>query len=49
MERIINLLTSTGGEVLGPAWPIAWILIKIVAVTLPLMGCVAYLTLWSAR
>ncbi len=49
MERIINLLTSTGGEVLGPAWPIAWILIKIVAVTLPLMGCVAYLTLWERQ
>jgi NADH-quinone oxidoreductase subunit H len=49
MERIINLLTSTGGEVLGPAWPIAWILIKIVAVTLPLMGCVAYLTLWERK
>ncbi len=49
MERIINLLTSTGGEVLGPTWPIAWILIKIVAVTLPLMGCVAYLTLWERK
>ncbi|NCW78647.1 MAG: NADH-quinone oxidoreductase subunit NuoH [Oxalobacteraceae bacterium] len=49
MDRIINLLTSTGGEALGPAWPIAWILIKIVAVTLPLMGCVAYLTLWERK
>ncbi|MEY3721061.1 MAG: NADH-quinone oxidoreductase subunit NuoH [Pseudomonadota bacterium] len=49
MDQIINLLTSTGGEALGPAWPIAWILIKIVAVTLPLMGCVAYLTLWERK
>jgi len=49
MDRIINLLTSTGGEALGPAWPIAWILIKIVAVTLPLMGCVAYLKLWERK
>jgi NADH-quinone oxidoreductase subunit H len=49
MDQIINLLSSTGGEALGPAWPIAWILIKIVAVTLPLMGCVAYLTLWERK
>ena len=49
MDRIINLLTHAGGEALGPAWPIAWILIKIVAVTLPLMGCVAYLTLWERK
>ncbi|MFM8468265.1 MAG: NADH-quinone oxidoreductase subunit NuoH [Oxalobacteraceae bacterium] len=49
MDRLINLLNSTGGEALGPAWPIAWILIKIVAVTLPLMGCVAYLTLWERK
>ena len=27
-------------------WPVLWTLIKIVAVVLPLMGCVAYLTLW---
>ncbi len=49
MDQMLNLLTSTGSDVLGPAWPIAWILIKIVAVTLPLMGCVAYLTLWERK
>ena len=49
MDQMLNLLTTTGTEVLGPAWPIAWILIKIVAVTLPLMGCVAYLTLWERK
>jgi NADH-quinone oxidoreductase subunit H len=27
-------------------WPVLWNLIKIVALLLPLMGCVAYLTLW---
>ena len=31
------------------AWPILWNLIKIVAVLLPLMGCVAYLTLWERK
>ena len=28
-------------------WPVLWILIKIVVVVLPLMGAVAYLTLWE--
>ena len=31
------------------AWPVLWTLIKIVAVLLPLMGCVAYLTLWERK
>lgn len=30
-------------------WPIAWTLIKIVVVVLPLMGAVAYLTLWERK
>jgi len=31
------------------AWPVIWSLIKIVAVVLPLMGAVAYLTLWERK
>ncbi|GAB1387578.1 NADH-quinone oxidoreductase subunit NuoH [Melaminivora sp.] len=31
------------------AWPIIWNLIKIVAVLLPLLGAVAYLTLWERK
>jgi NADH-quinone oxidoreductase subunit H len=31
------------------AWPIIWTLIKIVAVVLPLMGAVAYTTLWERK
>jgi NADH-quinone oxidoreductase subunit H len=35
---------------LGPTlWLVIWSLIKIVAVVLPLMGCVAYLTLWERK
>jgi NADH-quinone oxidoreductase subunit H len=30
---------------LGPAWPAVWTLVKIVAIVLPLLLCVAYLTL----
>jgi NADH-quinone oxidoreductase subunit H len=31
------------------AWPVIWTLIKIVVVVLPLMGAVAYLTLWERK
>ena len=31
------------------AWPVLWTLIKIFAVVLPLMGAVAYLTLWERK
>ncbi len=31
------------------AWPVIWTLIKIVAVVAPLMGAVAYLTLWERK
>ncbi|MCO5979080.1 NADH-quinone oxidoreductase subunit NuoH [Ideonella oryzae] len=33
----------------GLLWPVVWSLIKIVAVLLPLLGCVAYLTLWERK
>jgi NADH-quinone oxidoreductase subunit H len=33
----------------GVLWPIVWSLIKIVVLVLPLMGCVAYLTLWERK
>ena len=33
----------------GYAWPVIWTLVKIVAVVLPLMICVAYLTLWERK
>jgi NADH-quinone oxidoreductase subunit H len=38
-----------GGIWPGTVWPVLWALIKIVAVLLPLMGCVAYLTLWERK
>ncbi len=33
----------------GVAWPVTWTMIKIVAVLLPLLGAVAYLTLWERK
>ncbi|MDP2820043.1 MAG: NADH-quinone oxidoreductase subunit NuoH [Polaromonas sp.] len=38
-----------GGIWPGTVWPVIWTLIKIVCVLLPLMGCVAYLTLWERK
>jgi NADH-quinone oxidoreductase subunit H len=46
---LLSQFTETGESMLGPWWPIAWNLIKIVAIVLPLMGCVAYLTLWERK
>ena len=31
------------------AWPVIWVLLKIVVVVAPLMGAVAYLTLWERK
>ena len=33
----------------GAAWPAAWALIKIIVLVAPLMGAVAYLTLWERK
>ena len=33
----------------GMAWPVLWILIKIIVLVVPLMGAVAYLTLWERK
>ena len=43
-------LHTSANALLGPTlWLVIWSLIKIVAVVLPLMGCVAYLTLWERK
>jgi NADH-quinone oxidoreductase subunit H len=36
-------------QLLGPAWPVVYTLLKIVAIILPLMLGVAYLTLWERK
>ena len=46
---MLDTLTTYGQSTLGPAWPVVWNLIKIVALVLPLMICVAYLTLWERK
>jgi NADH-quinone oxidoreductase subunit H len=52
---MIDALYAFGQGLLGPAWwstlawPVIWNLIKIVIVVIPLMGAVAYLTLWERK
>jgi NADH-quinone oxidoreductase subunit H len=47
-DFIVNLNTH-GVAILGPVWPLAWTMIKILCVLLPLMGLVAYATLWERK
>jgi len=47
---MIDAFNASGEQLLGPTlWLVVWSLIKIVAVLLPLLGCVAYLTLWERK
>jgi NADH-quinone oxidoreductase subunit H len=49
MPELITTINTHGVAVLGPVWPAAWTLIKILCVLLPLMGLVAYATLWERK
>jgi NADH-quinone oxidoreductase subunit H len=44
---MFDTVHTFGTSLLGGAWPVAWSLIKIIALVIPLMLCVAYLTLWE--
>jgi NADH-quinone oxidoreductase subunit H len=52
---MIDTIFNTGAGLLSDAWwaalvwPVIWTLLKIVVVVLPLMGAVAYLTLWERK
>lgn len=45
----LHTIQTLGQQHLGGLWPLVWTLVKIVCVTLPLLGCVAYLTLWERK
>lgn len=49
LPEIITTVNTHGVAILGPVWPLAWTLIKIMCVLLPLMGLVAYATLWERK
>jgi NADH-quinone oxidoreductase subunit H len=46
---MLDNVQQLGLSTLGAYWLPVWTLIKIVAVLLPLLGCVAYLTLWERK
>jgi NADH-quinone oxidoreductase subunit H len=47
---MLDTVQQFGTSLFGPTlWLVLWSLIKIIAVVLPLMGCVAYLTLWERK
>ena len=49
MPEIITSVNTHGVAILGPVWPLAWTMMKIMCVLLPLMGLVAYATLWERK
>ena len=49
LPEFITTINTTGQNLVGYTWPFFWTLIKILCVTLPLMGLVAYLTLWERK
>jgi NADH-quinone oxidoreductase subunit H len=49
MDQFLSNVQTFGQGWFGMFWPIVWNLVKIVCLVLPLMGCVAYLTLWERK
>jgi NADH-quinone oxidoreductase subunit H len=49
MDQMLLNLQTTGQSWFGFTWPLIWNLVKIILVVLPIMGCVAYLTLWERK
>ncbi|MCU6433070.1 NADH-quinone oxidoreductase subunit NuoH [Undibacterium sp. Jales W-56] len=47
--NLLPTIQTYGQQYLGALWPLVWTLAKIVCITLPVMGCVAYLTLWERK
>ena len=42
-------LTALGSQTLGAAWPVVWSLARIVAIVVPILLLVAYLTYWERK
>jgi len=49
LPEMIETIKAAGAANLGTFWPFIWTMAKILCVTLPLMGLVAYLTLWERK
>ena len=49
MDQLLLQINTAGNALMGGAWPVVWTVLKILGVVLPLLGCVAYLTLWERK
>ena len=49
MDQVLLNIHAYGQSFFGLLWPVVWNLVKIVIVVAPLMGAVAYLTLWERK
>ena len=49
MDQMLLNVHATGQLWFGFFWPLVWNLVKIILIVLPIMGCVAYLTLWERK
>ena len=49
MAELLLLIKTQGQALLGPVWPLAWTMVKLLCVMLPVLGLVAYLTLWERK
>jgi NADH-quinone oxidoreductase subunit H len=49
LPEFVTTIETAGQGLLGYSWPFFWTLIKIICVLAPLMGLVAYATLWERK
>lgn len=49
MNQVLLSIQATGESFFGYYWPLFWNLLKIIALVAPLMGAVAYMTLWERK
>ena len=49
MDGMLGAVTGYGADLFGAVWPVVWSLAKIVAIVVPILLCVAYLTYWERK
>ncbi|MGV8893148.1 MAG: NADH-quinone oxidoreductase subunit NuoH [Burkholderiaceae bacterium] len=49
MDQLFVSIHAMGQNFFGFLWPLVWNLVKIICLVLPIMACVAYLTLWERK
>ncbi|MBS1169569.1 MAG: nuoH [Burkholderiaceae bacterium] len=49
MAELLAFVQAAGQGWFGPLWPLVWTMVKITCVMLPVLGMLAYLTLWERK